>query len=48
MIGERGGEDLSLLLHAPESARMDDSVAISLKRIAVRMLLLGTPPASTL
>jgi hypothetical protein len=48
VVGEGGGKDLSLLLHAPEGTGVNDPVAITLKWIAVRMLRLRTAPASTL
>ena len=37
VIGQPGRENLCLTLHAPESARMDDAVAVALQIVTVRV-----------
>jgi len=41
MIGYTGREDLSLVFETPERPRVDDTVAVALKRIAIRVPGLG-------
>ena len=46
MVGVGGGEDLRLVLQAPECARMNHAVAVALKRPAVGVLALGIAAAA--
>ena len=48
MIRQRGREDLRLMFQPPESARMNNAVAIALERVAIRMFGLRVPAAARL